>query len=278
MQDAISTADRVAPFATTVLIQGESGTGKELIARRIHQLSPRKNLAFVAVNCGAIPETLIEAELFGHKRGAFTDAIKDRPGYFEEAGEGTLFLDEIAELPIHLQSKLLRALQEKTFKAIGAEKESHVKCRIIAATHKDLEQEVKEKRFREDLFFRINIVSIKIPPLRERRDEILSLVEHFIEKFSKKHKLNPATLSLESQELLVNFAWRGNVRELENCIEHALILVEKEVILPIHLPKTIKEQYNSKDRSLSFLFEDDSLSIKKKTKKLAITACVLLNF
>ncbi|MCA9744560.1 MAG: sigma-54-dependent Fis family transcriptional regulator [Deferribacteres bacterium] len=227
---------RVAPLPSTVLITGESGTGKEIIARTIHTNSPRHNKRFVAVNCGAISENLIESELFGHVKGSFTGAIRDKEGLFKTASTGTLFLDEISTIPMSLQVKLLRALEEHEILPVGATRPIPVEPRIIAASNRDLLKEVEEGRFREDLYYRLNVVGIEVPSLRERQSDIPLLVEHFIQKFNHDLKKNVYGVSTETLSLFLNYKWKGNVRELENAIERAMILCDGNEILPEHLP------------------------------------------
>jgi two-component system NtrC family response regulator len=223
--------EKVAPTPSSVLITGESGTGKELVARAIHNLSPRKNAPFISVNCAALSEHLLESELFGHEKGSFTDAIAMRKGRFELADTGTLFLDEIGELPPQLQAKLLRVLQDKSFERVGGNITQHVDVRILAATNKDLKDEVDKSHFREDLYYRLNVIHIHLSPLRERTDDIPALVTHFIEKNSKNLGRN-LDLSPEALRLLVSLPWEGNVRELENTIERAAILCDGDKIEP----------------------------------------------
>jgi PAS domain S-box-containing protein len=219
-----------------VLICGESGTGKELIARTLHALSPQNSAPFVAVNCAALAETLIEAELFGHERGAFTGAEHSRPGRFESAGQGTLLLDEIAELKADLQSKLLRIIEQRSFERVGGTKAIAFKARLISATHQDLAQAIQEKRFREDLFYRLRTVTITIPPLRQRPDDIPLLVDHFIKKFNAKTGKNVHSIDPKVLQRLMAYRWPGNVRELERCIEHAFVFVKGPVIFQRYLP------------------------------------------
>ncbi|MBW1873337.1 MAG: sigma-54-dependent Fis family transcriptional regulator, partial [Deltaproteobacteria bacterium] len=218
MQLMFKTVEKIAEFKSTVLITGESGTGKELIARALHNRSPRRDKPFVAVNCGAIPENLLESELFGYIRGAFTDAIRNKQGLFEEADSGTLFLDEIGELPLGLQVKLLRVLQESEIRRVGENKPRKVDVRILAATIRDLLAEVKIGGFREDLFYRLNVLSIKIPPLRDRPEDIPMLVEHFLTRCNTKLGTNIAEVDPAAMKLLVEYSWPGNVRELENLV------------------------------------------------------------
>ena len=230
MQEIYQLIEKVAPTPASVLITGESGTGKELVARAIHINSPRENGPFISVNCAALPETLLESELFGHERGAFTGATSMRKGRFELADTGTLFLDEIGDIPLPLQAKLLRVLQERTFERVGGVKTIKVDVRILTATNRDLKDEVDKTRFREDLYYRLNVLHIHLPPLRDRVDDIPMLAEHFINKFSK--LLNKPNLKISGDALryLAGLSWEGNVRELENTIERAAILCSDEVI------------------------------------------------
>jgi two-component system, NtrC family, response regulator AtoC len=237
MLHVYKTAARVAATDATVLIQGESGTGKELVARAIHGASPRAARPFVAVDCGAIAEGVLESELFGHARGAFTGAQATRRGLFEEADQGTLFLDEIGDVGPNLQARLLRALQEGTIRKVGTNEVVNVDVRVVAATNKDLSQAVKEGRFREDLFYRLNVVSIRIPPLRERREDIPLLAEHFAAKHGRSEG---AALSPAARDLLVAYDWPGNVRELENVVARALALNPSGVVTPDDLPEHVR--------------------------------------
>ena len=230
MQEIFKTIARVARSSVTVLITGESGTGKEVVARAIHDYSDRKGKPFIAVNCAALPENLLEAELFGYEKGAFTGALRTKRGLFEEADGGTLFLDEIGELPLSLQSKLLRVLQEKEVRPIGGVKSKKVDVRIIAATNKKLEEEVRKGNFREDLFFRLNVVRIEVPPLRERREDIIPLTLSFIKKFSEEFKLEPKKLSDDAVDFLLSYDFPGNVRELENMVLRAMVLSSSPVL------------------------------------------------
>jgi two-component system, NtrC family, response regulator AtoC len=230
---------RVAPADTTVLLSGESGTGKELVARALHEQSDRKEGRFVAINCAAVPAELLESELFGHVKGAFTDAKSSRQGLFEQASGGTLLLDEVGEMPLEMQPKLLRVLQERQVRPVGGNISVPVTARIIAATNRDLEAEVDQKRFREDLFYRLNVVQIEIPPLRGRGNDILLLAEHFVRKFSERSGKPVRGLSLEAQAKLLAFDWPGNVRQLENTIERAVALTRGEQILLEDLPERI---------------------------------------
>lgn len=235
-------ATRLARFDTSVLITGETGTGKEVLARYIHNLSPRgQSGAFVALNCGALPETLLESELFGHKAGAFTGATHDRIGLFEQANQGTIFLDEIGDVSSAMQLKLLRALQEREILRVGESRPRKIDVRVIAATHRNMEQAVAEGRFREDLFYRLRVVALELPPLRKRREDILSLARLFVGKVAVKLKLAALRLDPTCLDILLNYAWPGNVRELENAIEHAAVFSVRGVILPEHLPPHITQ-------------------------------------
>ncbi len=231
---------RIADSPTNVLITGESGTGKELVAKAIHYNSDRKDAPFIPVNCAAIPEQLLESELFGHLRGAFTDAKTDKHGLFEEAHKGTLFLDEISELPIMLQAKLLRAIQEKEIRRIGATKPSSVDVRIIAATNLNLAEEAKAKRFREDLYYRLNVIEVKLPPLRERREDIPLLVDGFLRKCGEARRKEMKGVSEAALAMLIDYDWPGNVRELENVIERAVTLSRGEKVMPEDLPSAVQ--------------------------------------
>ncbi len=236
MSALVNMAGRVAPSAATVLIQGETGTGKELFARLIHRASPRARAPFVAVNCGAIPEGLIESELFGHEKGAFTGAHQRRIGYFEQADGGTLFLDEIGELPPDVQVKLLRFLQERRFQRVGGDRVLDADVRIISATHQDLESRLKDKTFREDLFYRINVIVLNIPPLRERKEDIPELVDHFVSRFAGRYGSRVASVSREAMDMLMKYEFPGNVRELENIVERGVVIARGAVITQNELP------------------------------------------
>ena len=264
MASVFDLVDRVADHKTTVLITGESGTGKELIAKEIHARGSRSSYNIVAINCAGIPENLLESELFGYKKGAFTDAVKDKPGLFTQANEGTIFLDELGEMPISLQAKLLRVLQEEEVTPLGGTKPEKIDVRVVAATSKNLEQEVEEGRFREDLFYRVNVMTIHLPPLRERRGDIPLLVGHFIDIFNKKLSKSLEGLSSDAMALLMGHDWSGNIRELENVIERAIILAKDRLITPTELPPSI----TAGGSILSHIEPGDTLSIKKATKRL----------
>jgi two-component system response regulator AtoC len=258
MQDIFRTIAKIAEYKTTVLITGESGAGKELVARAIHRRSKR-NGAFVAVNCGAIPENLLESELFGHKKGAFTDAVQDRRGLFEEANDGSLFLDEIGELPLGLQVKLLRVLEDEKIRRLGETRDTQVNVRIIAATHRDLATETKAGRFREDLFYRLNVLPIHCPPLRDRREDIPLLIDHFLSRNNARLGTDIRGLDTEARRLLYEYAWPGNVRELENTIERAMVLTEGETITAADLPERVREARDPVQMQLA----SGELSVKK---------------
>jgi DNA-binding NtrC family response regulator len=242
MLEVYKTVARIAPQRTSVLILGESGTGKELVARALHRRSTRNERRFVPVNVSAIPEGLLESELFGHVKGAFTGANTQRRGLFEEAHQGTLFLDEIGDLSLNLQAKLLRALQEQTIKPVGGNEEIPVDVRVVAATHQDLESLVRSGRFREDLFYRLNVVTIALPPLRERRDDIPVLVDYFIRKYSWEHGRPRKRFSPESERIILDHPWPGNIRELANVIERSLVLSPGGVMTPESLPESLRRR------------------------------------
>jgi two-component system response regulator AtoC len=267
MQKIFDVIKKIAPYKSTVLITGESGTGKELIARALHYNSERSQNPFLPINCGAIPENLLESELFGHAKGAFTDAIRTKKGLFEEADGGTLLLDEIGELPGQLQVKLLRVLQEGEVRRIGESKSIQVDVRIVSATVKDLVKEVNEGRFREDLFYRLNVLPIHIPPLRERKEDIPLLIHHFIKKYNEVMNKNVAGVDQKALEALMNYKWYGNVRELENTIERAIVLTDKDHIEVENLPVEVQDFKGE----LQFeVFSDEECSIKKASKTLEI--------
>jgi DNA-binding NtrC family response regulator len=240
MQAVFDLIKRVADSPTNILITGESGTGKELVAKAIHYNSDRKEAPFVPVNCAAIPEQLLESELFGHMRGSFTDARMDKRGLFEEAQKGTLFLDEISELPIMLQAKLLRAIQEKEIRRVGATKPISADVRIIAATNLNLAEEAKAKRFRDDLYYRLNVIELKLPPLRDRREDIVLLVEGFLKKCGEVRGKDVKGVSEAALAMLMDYTWPGNVRELENVIERAVTLSRGEKVTPDDLPPAVQ--------------------------------------
>jgi len=241
LQEMLRQVRRVAPTKTTVLLTGESGTGKELVARAIHDLSPRAAMPFVAVNCGAIPSELIESELFGHVRGAFTDASRDKKGLAAEADGGTLFLDEIGELPFALQVKLLRFLEDEMVRRVGDTRSEKVDVRVVAATARDLARAVKDGQFREDLFYRLNVVNVRLPALRERPDDVPALVEHFLAKYRRLRPEAPLQgVSPEALEVLRSHRWPGNVRELEHAVERAVVLADGPVVQEGDLPDEVR--------------------------------------
>jgi Nif-specific regulatory protein len=231
---------QVAPTNTTVLVRGESGTGKELIAHAIHYNSPRAKKPFIKVSCAALPETLIEAELFGHEKGAFTGAQERKKGRFELADGGTLFLDEIGDLSVTTQIKLLRVIQEREFERLGGTSTIKTNVRLLTATNRNLEQAISEGAFREDLYYRLNVFSIFVPPLRERKDDILLMADHFSEKFATEHRKPIKRISTPAIDMLASYHWPGNVRELENAIERAVLVCEGQVIHSYHLPPTLQ--------------------------------------
>ncbi len=255
----------VADHKTTVLITGESGTGKELVARAIHSSGGRHAGPMVSINCGGIPENLLESELFGYKKGAFTDAVRDKAGRFEIANRGTIFLDEIGELPLSLQVKLLRVLQEEEITPLGGTETKEIDVRVIAATAKNLHDEVEKGSFRADLFYRINVMRIHIPPLRERTEDISLLVEHFIALFNNKLRKKVEAPSSHTMSILMDYAWPGNVRELENVIERAVLLAKGRWITPAELPHHMTE---SQKRASYYFDTGKNLSLKKATKHL----------
>ena len=266
MRQIFDTIQKVAKYKSTILIAGESGTGKELVAKAIHFNSDRSDHPFIPVNCGAIPENLLESELFGHTKGSFTNAVRTKKGLFEEADGGTMFLDEIGELPFQLQVKLLRVLQDGEIRRIGESKAIRIDVRIIAATIKDLDKEVREGKFRDDLFYRLNVLPIKIPPLRDRKEDISILVDHFIQKYSRELNKPIEGITPEALNCLLNYNWNGNVRELENVIERAIVLTESNRIQVENLPIEIQ---NPKEES-RFSLLNDEVSIKKASRYLEI--------
>lgn len=263
MEEALNLVGRVAPSQATVLILGESGTGKELFAKAIHYASMRAEKPFIKVNCAALPETLLESELFGHEKGAFTGAVSRRIGRFEQAHQGSIFLDEIGDLSLSLQMKLLRVLQEKEFERVGSNQTIKVDVRVIAATNRNLEEAIKKGTFREDLYYRLNVVTITLPPLRERKEDIPLLIEHFLKKYNAQNKKEIIGLTKEARDLLMQYDYPGNVRELENIIERAVVLCPGKIItvndLPLNLREAKTEGFGEQARparSLPHLLED----------------------
>ena len=267
MQQIYEIIDRISTSSPTVLIQGESGTGKELVANVIHQNSIRRDRPFIPVNCGAIAEGLLESELFGHIKGAFTGAVKDNIGLFKAAHGGTIFLDEIAEVPPTLQVKLLRALQERKIRPVGGTRESDIDIRIIAATNKNLEEAIRNKSFREDLFYRLDVISINMPPLREIKEDVPKLVAHFIKKFSKDGHRDVTQVAPDVLDLLMGYEWPGNVRQLENVIERAFALGQGDTIVVEDLPADIRDLYKHTGMS-----SPSSLNLVENEKLLIIRA------
>jgi len=264
MRQIFDTIRKVAKYKSTILITGESGTGKELVAKAIHFNSDRSNHPFVPVNCGAIPENLLESELFGHTKGSFTNAVRTKKGLFEEADEGTMFLDEIGELPFQLQVKLLRVLQDGEIRRVGDSRAIRIDVRIVAATIKDLDKEVRENKFRDDLFYRLNVLPIKIPPLKDRKEDIPLLVDHFIHKYSRELNHPIEGITQEALNCLLNYGWNGNVRELENVIERAIVLTDSNLIQVENLPVEIQSPKEESRVSL----HNDEFSIKKASRYL----------
>ena len=241
MEEALNLVKRVSPSPATVLILGESGTGKELIARAIHYSSSRADKPFIRVNCAALPENLLESELFGHEKGAFTGAVARRIGRFEQADQGTIFLDEIGDLSLSLQVKLLHVLQEREFERVGSSKTIKVDVRVIAATNRNLEEGIKRGSFREDLYYRLNVVTISLSPLQERKEDIPPLIEHFLKKYSRENKKEVTSLSKEARDLLMRYPYPGNVRELENIVERAVVLCRGNTLTTQDLPLNLQE-------------------------------------
>lgn len=264
MQAVFRTVRKIAGYKSTVLITGESGTGKELIARALHVNSDRVNRPWVPVNCGAIPETLLESELFGHVKGAFTDAVRDKKGLFQQADGGTLFLDEVAELPLNLQVKLLRVLQEGEIRPVGNTRSLKVNVRVVAATHQDLEDMVQNGRFRQDLYYRLNVLPLALPPLRDRPEDIPLLAQHFVQGQNQKLGTNIQGFSPDTMKLLLDYPWPGNVRELENTVERALVLSDGPLIQADSLPSRV----NQSQDNLKHLLRGDNLSIKQTSREL----------
>jgi transcriptional regulator with PAS, ATPase and Fis domain len=261
MQDVLEMAARVAPLDTTVLIYGESGTGKEFIVRLIHDQSPRAGSPFVSINCAAFTETLLESELFGHVRGAFTGAVRDKAGLFEVAGHGTIFLDEIGEIAPTVQAKLLRALQEREIRRVGAERNITIHARVVAATNRDLRAAVEAGTFREDLYFRLGAFIITVPPLRDRREDIPPLVHHFLIRAAGRMKKDVTTVSAEAMSALMNYGWPGNVRELEHAVERAVILANGPSIRLRELPPELTQKSRARPA-------DDTLDLQEQERRM----------
>ncbi len=277
IQEVIRMVRRVAPSNSTVLIQGESGTGKEVVARAIHRLSPRVARQFIAINCSAIPDTLIENELFGHERGAFTGANERKIGLFESADKSTLFLDEIADLPLGLQAKILRVMQEREIRRVGGNESFRVDVRLVAATNKNLAEEVAEERFREDLYYRVNVVTITLPPLRDRRGDIPLLASHALAKFSHLAEGRAIEITREAMEVMIDYVWPGNVRQLESAIERAILLCEGDKIMPRDLPQEVLSRKTTvkpgeRQRSDKFEIPADGINFETFERDLILQA------
>ncbi len=269
MLEVVSQVRRVAPSEATVLIRGESGTGKELIAKAIHFASPRASGPLVKVNCAALPETLLESELFGHEKGAFTGAVTSRQGRFELANGGTIFLDEIGDLPLHLQAKLLRVLQEREYEKVGSSRPVKVNVRILAASHRPLEALIKAGQLREDLYYRLNVVTILIPPLRERRSDLSLLIDHFLRRFAEKNGKTIRGLTHEARDVLLRYDYPGNVRELENLIERAVVLTRDDVVGSRDLPLTVQDREVEGDRETNLAVAVEGLERRMIREALA---------
>jgi two-component system response regulator AtoC/two-component system nitrogen regulation response regulator NtrX len=268
MEDVFNKIEKVGPSDVTVLIQGESGSGKELVAKEIHKRSMRRDKPMIIMNCAALPETLIESELFGHEKGAFTGAAEKRLGKFELADKGTIFLDEIGDMSPNTQSKVLRVLQEQSFERLGGTETLHVDVRVISATHKDLLKEIKEGRFREDLYYRLKVVEVSLPPLRARKEDILILTDKFIRFFSAKHSKNVKSISNEAANIFTRYDWPGNVRELQNAIESAVVMANVETLGIDDFPEEVK---NSNTYYGSVFNVDYNLPFRD-AKKIAVEA------
>lgn len=263
MQKVFELVHKIKATKTNVLVTGESGTGKELIARALHTEGPRKDKSFVAVNCGAIPAELMESELFGHTKGAFTGAVHDSVGLFQKADEGTLFLDEIGELSMNLQVKLLRALQEKKVRPVGASEEIEIDVRVVAATNRELEEEVERGSFRSDLYYRLNVIEIRIPPLRQREDDTRILLGHFLKQFSAEQRKSSKEFSRSAMQVLVEYDYPGNVRELENVVEHAVTMASGNTIEIEDLPRLHQRKNIGKEKASTSEFPEDGLDLDR---------------
>lgn len=271
IKEVFRIVNKIAPTSSTVLVYGESGTGKELVARAIHDRSLRSSKPFFAINCAAIPDALIESELFGHEKGSFTGASSRELGLFEAAAEGTVFLDEIGEMNVSLQAKLLRAIQEKEIRRVGGKVNIPVDVRIIAATNRELESEIKKGQFREDLFYRLNVIRITLPPLRERGSDIVTLAEFFVKKYAAAAGMPVSGISKSALKLLLNYSWPGNVRQLESIIERGVLMAEGSSITPEDLPAEVHELLSG-GGSLPFDFPADGISFEELEKELIIKA------
>jgi two-component system NtrC family response regulator len=271
MRDIFDVSVQVSRRDSTVLLTGESGTGKELLAKALHQNSLRASKPFITVNCGAIPENLIESELFGHRKGSFTGALADRTGKFESANQGTVFLDEIGELPINLQVRLLRVIQEREIDKIGYPKPIPINVRIIAATNRNLRAQIEDGQFREDLFYRLSVVTIELPPLRERRDDIPLLLQHFLKKHCERYQLPIPSPAEDALDVLTRYEWPGNVRELENAIESLVVLGKSDVIRSEDLPAHIRNA-RSRISAISLKLPDEGISLEDIEKEIIVQA------
>jgi two-component system, NtrC family, response regulator AtoC len=267
MREVLDLCTRVAGRDSTVLLTGESGTGKGVLAKAIHQNSLREGKPFVTVNCGALPEALAESELFGHRKGSFTGAVADRQGKFEAANEGTIFLDEIGELPLNLQVKLLRVIQDREVDKIGFSQPVKVNVRILAATNRKLKTQIEDGQFREDLFYRLSVVTIDVPPLRERREDIPMLVSHFLKSFSERYHTSPLTITDEALALILRYAWPGNVRQLENAIERLVVLANGNTIKPEDLPQEVRES-ESRIAKIDLKLPDEGIDLEQVEKEI----------
>jgi DNA-binding NtrC family response regulator len=271
MRDIFDLAFRVAQSDSTILLAGESGTGKELLAKAIHQNSGRAKKPFITINCGAIAETLVESELFGHRKGSFTGAVADRIGKFEAANEGTVFLDEVSELEPNVQVKLLRVLQEREIDKVGDPRPRRVNVRVIAATNRNLRNLVEDRQFREDLFYRLSVIVIDLPPLRERKEDVPLLVDHFIQKSCQRQQVAPVSVSQEAVEILTKYAWPGNVRELENLMERLVVLGKGSVVLPEHFPPEFLEQ-KPRIAKVALDLPDEGIDLEEVEKEILLQA------
>lgn len=278
IQRIFKTIDRLAFVNTTVFIRGENGTGKELVARAIHFNSPRKHKPFVAINCGAIPEALIESEFFGHEKGAFTGAQQRKIGKFQFASSGTLFLDEVGDLPLPMQVKLLRVLQDQKITPVGSNREMKIDVRIIAATNRNLEEMMKNGTFRQDLFYRLNVMPLFLPPLRQRREDIPNLVNHFIKKFNLKHHRSITQANTEAMDLLQKYSWPGNIRELENAIEHGFVIETKNILTKESLPESIIDALLDQEEGWSVPGYKDSGQNPANSKDIKAEVTLSLNY
>jgi DNA-binding NtrC family response regulator len=269
MREVFAKIEKVASTSTTALIRGESGTGKELVAQAVHHQSSRKEKPFIKAVCAALPEGLLESELFGHVKGSFTGAIQDREGRFEAAHGGTIFLDEIGDIPLSTQVKLLRVLQERQFERVGDSKTITVDVRVIAATNKNLEEGLKKESFREDLYYRLNVVSIYLPPLRQRKEDIPLLVDFFLKRISKQQNISLPKINPNTLNILLNYSWPGNIRELENAIEHALVMGNREIINPDDLPITVQSGQIPRGTNVSM---ETGATLEDMEKQMLLTA------